>query len=147
MGESLTDHTIVHINRLVRSLIFTLCVRIGGVGVCRYTYVRNLYKLFKVSNFSDIKRSFEACAVEVSITSNFVVLFVEIQRPPSSNAIKFNNDISTFLSENIGPLQNVFLLVDLNIDVSNINMLGQELINTMQCFNFDILIVKLISHH
>ena len=27
---------IVHVNRFIHSLRFTLCVRIGGVGVCRY---------------------------------------------------------------------------------------------------------------
>ena len=110
----------------------------GGVSI----YVRNCYKSFKVSKLSGIKKSFEACAVEVFITSNFPVLFVSIYRPPSSNTTEFNNDISTFLSENIGPQQNVFLLGDLNIDISSNNLLGQELINTMQSFNFEPLIDK-----
>ena len=37
---------------------------------------------------------------------------------------------------------------DLNIDISNNNVLGQELINTMQCFNFEPLIDKptCVSH-
>ena len=33
------------------------------------------------------------------------------------------------------PQQNVFLMEVLNIDISSNNMLGQELINSMQCFN------------
>ena len=98
-------------------------------GGCKLVFVKNVHRAKRIKDI-ETKVSDTIC-IKLTITKKkWCILFA--YKPPKQQNVSFFQEISNSLNQGVKRYENIFLAVDLNIDLLNIDLNIDSILKVMQ---------------